>query len=150
MPKRLRQKLLRRKMPQDKEKPVVKPKEKTAVTKKPERGDFPTGFDGVMKWKAALDVWRKLRDKALGHEEIMKFDATKTTDAAEKEMEKAKSTKAIQKGTEAIMKEVGMVKQKPGKKLTRAEQLAELKRIRKRNKRLRDKKAQEEAKKKKN
>lgn len=74
-------------MPQDKE------KVKSTIPKKPDEKSHPD----PLKRFAALKKWRVARDKVLGHEEIMKFDATKTTDAAEKEMDKVGEEKSKEK-----------------------------------------------------
>jgi hypothetical protein len=128
-------------MPRDKKKPDL-----------PRKPDGKSHPDPLKRFKA-LKEWRKAVDKILGHEKVMEWKPKITIEAGTKEFEKKEESKmAIQKETEAIKKEIGEVKEEK-KKLTSAEQLAELKRIRKNNKRLRDKKAQEEkekAKKKKN
>lgn len=114
---------------------MTKKKKKVKKPKRPQRGDYKTAdefYDALGKW---MDEGKK----------VMEHEPEKTFDKA---ADKAREN--IQKGTEEIKKEIGEVEIKEEKKkLSPAEQLAELKRIRKNNKRKKDKKAQETAKKKK-
>jgi hypothetical protein len=80
-------------MPRDKEKPVVKPKEKSVLPSKPDEKSHPD----PLKRFAALKEWRKAVDKILGHEEVMKWKPKKTISEAEKEMDKVGEEKPKEK-----------------------------------------------------
>lgn len=118
-------------------------KKKPVLPKKPDEISHP---DPLKRFKA-LKEWRKVVNKITGEEDIMKWEPKKTFPEADKVADKTK--KVIQEETEATKKEVEVKKiGKVKKKRTLAEQLAELKRIRKNKKRLKDKEAQEKKKKK--